>query len=181
MILLPAGLAPVSGTRPPVCRRWQCSIKMARTGLKSMSNPMAHRGWRWPTKPARASPGCRKKMRARSSGGSNMKSIAIRAAAIVLAAAGCAGEPLTTREKGTLLGGGLGAATGSIIGAAVGSPGAGAAIGGAIGGVGGFAVGNSMQNNENAQAQTQGQIQQQQQQLEQQRQQIQQLKQQQET
>jgi type II secretory pathway component PulM len=54
-----------------------------------------------------------------------MKSVARRATAIVLAAAialvtaGCAGEPLTTREKGTLLGGGLGAATGAIVGAAV--------------------------------------------------------------
>jgi Glycine zipper len=103
------------------------------------------------------------------------------AMAAILLVAGCSGEPLSTREKGTLLGGGIGAATGAIIGAAVGAPGAGAAIGGAIGGVGGFAVGNSMQTNENAQAQTQGQIQQQQQQLEQQRQQIQQLKQQQET
>ena len=103
------------------------------------------------------------------------------AVAAALLVAGCSGEPLSTREKGTLIGGGLGAATGAIIGAAVGAPGAGAAIGGAIGGVGGFAVGNSMQNNEDAQTQTQGQIQQQQQQLEQQRQQIQQLKQQQET
>jgi outer membrane protein with glycine zipper len=103
------------------------------------------------------------------------------AVAAALLVAGCSGDPLSTREKGTLIGGGLGAATGAIIGAAVGAPGAGAAIGGAIGGIGGFAVGNSMQNNENAQAQTQGQIQQQQQQLEQQRQQIQQLKQQQET
>jgi hypothetical protein len=103
------------------------------------------------------------------------------AMAAILLVAGCSGEPLSTREKGTLLGGGIGAATGAIIGAAVGAPGAGAAIGGAIGGVGGFAVGNSMQNNENAQAQTQSQMQQQQQQLEQQRQQIQQLKQQQET
>src|SRR5438445_42761 len=85
--------------------------------------------------------------------------VAVGAALLV---AGCSGQPLSTREKGTLVGGGLGAATGAIIGAAVGAPGAGAAIGGAIGGVGGFAVGNSMQNNENVQAQTQGQIQQQQ-------------------
>src|SRR5579864_7580877 len=62
------------------------------------------------------------------------------AVAAALLVAGCSGEPLSTREKGTLIGGGLGAATGAIIGAAVGAPGAGAAIGGAIGGVGGFAV-----------------------------------------
>ena len=94
---------------------------------------------------------------------------------------GCSGQPLSTREKGTLVGGGIGAATGAIIGAAVGSPGAGAAIGGAIGGVGGFAVGNQMQNTEVQQQQTQGQIQQQQQQIEEQQRELQQMKQQQET
>ena len=40
--------------------------------------------------------------------------MAVAAAFIV---AGCSGQPLSTREKGTLLGGGLGAATGAIIGA----------------------------------------------------------------
>jgi len=105
----------------------------------------------------------------------------IMAAIALVVVAGCSGEPLSTREKGTLIGGGVGAATGAIIGAAVGAPGAGAAIGGAIGGVGGFAVGNSMQNNENQQKQTQSQISSQQQQIQQQQQQIQQLKQQQET
>jgi len=97
------------------------------------------------------------------------------------ALAGCSGQPLSTREKGTLGGGVLGAGAGAIIGAAVGSPGAGAAIGGALGAGTGYVISNSMQNNENAQAQTQGQIQQQQQELEQQRQQIEQLKQQQQT
>lgn len=100
---------------------------------------------------------------------------------VVLGITGCSGQPLSTREKGTLLGGGLGAATGAIIGAAVGAPGAGAAIGGALGGIGGFAVGNSMQNTEAQQAQTQSQIQQQQQEIERQRRELQQLQQQQET
>jgi len=98
-----------------------------------------------------------------------------------LALAGCGGQPLSTREEGTLGGGALGAGTGAIIGAAVGHPGAGAAIGGVLGLGTGYVVGNSMQNNQNAQAQTQEQMQQQQQQLDQQRQQIEQLKQQQET
>jgi osmotically inducible lipoprotein OsmB len=98
-----------------------------------------------------------------------------------LAIAGCSGQPLSTREEGTLGGGVLGAGAGAIIGAAVGHPGAGAAIGGALGAGTGYVVGNSMQNNENAQAQTQTQMQQQQQELEQQRQQIEQLKQQQQT
>src|SRR5690349_2949721 len=94
-----------------------------------------------------------------------------------LALAGCSGQPLSTREKGTLGGGVLGAGAGAIIGAAVGSPGAGAAIGGALGAGTGYVVGNSMQNNENAHPQPQGQIQQQQQELENQRQQIEQLQQ----
>ncbi|MGH7865895.1 MAG: YMGG-like glycine zipper-containing protein, partial [Candidatus Binataceae bacterium] len=59
--------------------------------------------------------------------------------------AGCSGQPLSTREKGTLGGAALGAGAGAIVGAAVGAPGAGAAIGGALGGVTGYAVGNSMQ------------------------------------
>ncbi|MGH7924474.1 MAG: glycine zipper family protein, partial [Candidatus Binatus sp.] len=73
-----------------------------------------------------------------------MRKHALVTAALALAAlfliAGCSGEPLSTREKGTIGGTAIGAATGAIIGAAVGSPGAGAAIGAAVGGVGGFAV-----------------------------------------
>jgi osmotically inducible lipoprotein OsmB len=101
--------------------------------------------------------------------------------AALLIVAGCSGQPLSTREKGTLIGGGLGAATGAIIGAAVGAPGAGAAIGGAMGAGGGFLVGNQMQNTETQQKQTQGQLQQQQQQIEHQQREIEQLKQQGET
>ena len=91
------------------------------------------------------------------------------------------GQPLSTREEGTLGGAGIGAVGGTIVGAAVGHPLAGAAIGTALGGGTGFAVGNSMQNQENANAQTQHQVQQQQQEIESQRQQIQQLKSQSET
>ena len=70
--------------------------------------------------------------------------------AMTLAAtlAGCSGEPLSTREKGTLVGTGVGAAGGAIVGAAVGAPLAGAAIGGVAGGATGFAVGNHIQNEE---------------------------------
>ncbi|MGE0823835.1 MAG: OmpA family protein [Candidatus Binatia bacterium] len=57
-------------------------------------------------------------------------------------------QPLSTREKGALVGTGLGAATGAIIGAAVGNPGAGAAIGGAVGAAGGALVGNELQKRE---------------------------------
>lgn len=63
-----------------------------------------------------------------------------------LIASGCSGEPLSTREKGTIGGAAVGAAGGALVGAAVGAPGAGAAIGGAAGGVTGYAVGNHIQN-----------------------------------
>jgi outer membrane lipoprotein SlyB len=70
---------------------------------------------------------------------------------------GCS-QPLSTREKSTLVGGGLGAATGAIIGAAVGSPGAGAAIGGALGAGTGALVGDQFQKIENRQNAQQQQI-----------------------
>ena len=70
------------------------------------------------------------------------------AAVLVMLAglAGCYGQPLSTREEGTLLGGALGAGGGALVGAAVGHPAAGAAIGGDGGAAAGFAVGNQMQN-----------------------------------
>ncbi len=70
------------------------------------------------------------------------------AVAITLSVAGCSGEPLSTREKGTLIGGAAGAGGGALIGAAVGHPGAGAAIGGLAGAGTGYAVGNHEQNEE---------------------------------
>lgn len=103
------------------------------------------------------------------------------ALAAIFLVAGCSGQPLSTREKGTLGGAGIGAATGAIIGAAVGAPAIGAAIGGALGGVTGYAIGNEMQNNETASQQTQQQMQSQQQQIEEQRRQIQELQQEKET
>lgn len=69
----------------------------------------------------------------------------------LIAIAGCSGQPLTTREKGTLAGGAIGAGGGALVGAAVGAPLAGAAIGGVVGAGTGMAIGNSMQNNENRQ------------------------------
>ena len=67
----------------------------------------------------------------------------------LIAIAGCYGQPLSTREKGTLAGGAIGAGGGAIVGAAVGAPLAGAAIGGVVGAGTGMAIGNSLQNNEN--------------------------------
>src|SRR6516164_810053 len=108
--------------------------------------------------------------------------ITVAAALVMLCViAGCSGQPLSTREKGTGIGTLAGAATGAIIGAAVGSPGAGAAIGGALGAGGGFLLGNALQNQQVQTQQTQGQIETQQREIENQRREIEQLKQQQET
>jgi osmotically inducible lipoprotein OsmB len=65
-----------------------------------------------------------------------------------LTLAGCAGGPLTTREKGAGIGALGGAAVGGAVGSAVGHPGAGAAIGGAVGLGAGALVGDQMQGNE---------------------------------
>jgi osmotically inducible lipoprotein OsmB len=70
----------------------------------------------------------------------------VSAMALATTLAGCYGEPLSTREKGTLIGTGVGAAGGAIVGSAVGHPLAGAAIGGVAGGATGYAVGNHVQN-----------------------------------
>src|SRR5260370_25397228 len=78
--------------------------------------------------------------------------------AFVLILAGCSGQPLSTREKGTLAGGALGAGTGAIVGSAVGSPGTGAAIGGALGAGTRLVVGNALQHQEVQQAHTGSQI-----------------------
>jgi len=74
-------------------------------------------------------------------------------------------QPLSQREKGTLVGTGLGAATGAIIGAAVGNPAAGAAIGGAVGAAGGALVGNELQKREVAAGEQQKVIEEQRQEL----------------
>jgi uncharacterized protein YcfJ len=105
--------------------------------------------------------------------------ILVLGAALVLATCfvltGCSGEPLSTREKGTLGGGVLGAGAGALVGAAVGHPAAGAAIGGALGAGTGYVVGNSLQNQEVTSQQQQGQIQYQQRAIQSQRRQIQAL------
>jgi len=92
-----------------------------------------------------------------------------------LAVSGCS-QPLSTREKSTLVGGGLGAATGAIIGAAVGSPGAGAAIGGALGAGTGALVGDKMQSQDTERAQQQRQIEQNNLELQRQREELERMK-----
>ena len=61
---------------------------------------------------------------------------------------GCAGGPLSTREKGAGIGALGGAAAGGLVGAAVGHPGAGAAVGGALGLGTGALVGDQLQGQE---------------------------------
>jgi phage tail tape-measure protein len=65
-----------------------------------------------------------------------------------LMVAGCAGGPLTTREKGAGIGALGGAAAGGIIGSAVGHPGAGALIGGGLGLGAGALIGDQLQGQE---------------------------------
>ncbi len=95
--------------------------------------------------------------------------------AVLAFIAGCS-QPLSTREKGTLVGTGLGAATGAIIGAAVGNPGAGAAIGGALGAGAGALVGDQLQKRDTELGENQKQIDQQQQEITQNRQLLEELK-----
>jgi outer membrane lipoprotein SlyB len=90
--------------------------------------------------------------------------------------AGCAGGPLTTREKGAGIGALGGAAAGGLIGAAVGRPGAGAAIGGGLGLGAGALVGDQLQGHENTNYRQQQQIQRNQADIERNRQELQQLR-----
>jgi osmotically inducible lipoprotein OsmB len=77
------------------------------------------------------------------------KTILLPFLAAALLTAGCAGGPLTSREKGAGIGALGGAAAGGLIGSAVGHPGAGAAIGGVLGLGGGALVGDQMQGQQN--------------------------------
>jgi phage tail tape-measure protein len=63
----------------------------------------------------------------------------------VIAVTGCAGGPLTAREKGAGIGAFSGAAVGGAIGSAKGHPAAGAAIGGAVGLGAGALIGDYIQ------------------------------------
>ena len=74
-------------------------------------------------------------------------------------------QPLTVREKGALVGGGIGGAAGAIVGAAVGNPGAGAAIGTALGAGAGALVGDRLQKRDQELTAQQQQIEQQKQEI----------------
>ena len=88
----------------------------------------------------------------------NFHGTAIAVLAGTLWLTGCAGGPLSTREKGAGIGALGGAAAGGLIGAAVGRPGTGAAIGGALGLGAGALVGDQLQGQENTNYQQQQQI-----------------------
>jgi len=107
-----------------------------------------------------------------------VKSTAVTIVATTLLLAGCAGGPLTTREKGAGIGALGGAAAGGLIGAAVGRPGTGAAVGGALGLGAGALVGDQLQGHENTNYQQQQQINRNQVEIDRNRQQIQRLQQQ---
>jgi len=95
---------------------------------------------------------------------------------VLMVALSACSQPLSTREKGALTGGGLGAASGAIIGSTIGSPGAGAAIGGAMGALGGGLVGDQLQGVENRAAYQQRQIERQNRELQRQRRELEALK-----
>jgi outer membrane protein OmpA-like peptidoglycan-associated protein len=101
------------------------------------------------------------------------RSTAFLIAAMLLAS--CS-QPLSTREKSTLIGGGIGGAAGAIIGAAVGNPGAGAAIGTALGAGTGALVGDQLQKRDTIAQEQQQQIEQQQQEIARNRQLLEELK-----
>jgi hypothetical protein len=65
--------------------------------------------------------------------------IGVAGGALLVTLVGCS-TPLTTREKGVLIGGGVGVGTGALLGG-----GTGAVIGGALGAGGGLLVGDQLQ------------------------------------
>jgi phage tail tape-measure protein len=77
---------------------------------------------------------------------SNVTSALFIAGVVLLS--GCAGGPLSTREKGAGIGALGGAAAGGLIGSAVHHPAAGAAIGGALGLGAGALIGDQLQGQE---------------------------------
>ena len=69
---------------------------------------------------------------------------AVLSSALLLTAVGCAGGPVTTRERGAGLGVLVGAGTGAIIGSTVGHAALGAAIGGPVGLIAGALIGDQL-------------------------------------
>ena len=93
-----------------------------------------------------------------------------------LFSAGCAGGPLTTREKGAGIGALGGAAAGGLVGSAVGHPAAGALIGGGLGLGAGALVGDQLQGQEYQNYRQDQQIRRQQSEIDRQRQDVERLR-----
>lgn len=105
-----------------------------------------------------------------------LKRIVFVAISAALIGAGCAGGPLSTREKAAGIGTLGGAAAGGLIGSAVGRPAAGALIGGGLGLGAGALVGDQMQGQEIQNQRQQRQIDSNQAELDRQRQEVDRLK-----
>lgn len=93
-----------------------------------------------------------------------------------LIAAGCAGGPLSTREKAAGIGTLGGAAAGGLVGSAVGHPAAGALIGGGLGLGAGALIGDQMQGQEIQNQRQDQQIRRNQAELDRQRQEVERLR-----
>ena len=78
----------------------------------------------------------------------SIKRLSLAIFVMAVTVVGCAGGPLTTREKGAGIGALGGAAAGGLIGSAVGHPAAGALIGGGLGLGAGALIGDQMQGQE---------------------------------
>ena len=88
-------------------------------------------------------------MNIKSEGSKRVFVMIARAALISTLGVGCAGGPITTREKGAGIGALGGAAVGGLIGSAVHHPALGAAIGGGLGLGAGALIGDQLQGHEN--------------------------------
>jgi phage tail tape-measure protein len=88
-------------------------------------------------------------MNIKSEGSKRVFSMIAGAALISTLGVGCAGGPITTREKGAGIGALGGAAVGGLIGSAVHHPAIGAAIGGGLGLGAGALIGDQLQGREN--------------------------------
>ena len=105
-----------------------------------------------------------------------LKRIVFVAFSAALIGAGCAGGPLSTREKAEGIGPLGGAAAGGLIGSAVGRPAAGALIGGGLGLGAGALIGDQMQGQEIQNQRQQRQIDSNQAELDRQRQEVHRLR-----
>lgn len=95
--------------------------------------------------------------------------VSVLGGALLITSVGCS-EPLSTREKAALIGGGVGAGAGALIGG-----GEGAAIGGALGAGSGALVGDRLQDQERRQDAQELELRAQERELERQRREIERL------